>query len=204
MTTWTPGCCGLRRAKIVFSKTVSTGAAFQYGLGLAAVAPAWHEFQVLGSWHQRLSDSNILSLDVAGSMAATSRQTPIFLLPSLGGADTVRGFRQDAALGRKLWAVQTEFWAPVPTTVTPRDGDSVREFLRKNVRLAAFVDFGGIYDTSLPVFGGMAFPRLQLGCAPDLALDCVSCKGRSRSNSIGLTGWEAAPTAADTAGSTSA
>ena len=127
------------------------------------MAPAWHEFQVLGSWHQRLSDSNILSLDVTGSMAATSRQTPIFLLPSLGGADTVRGFRQDAALGRKLWAVQTEFWAPVPTTVTPRDGDSVREFLRKNIRLAAFVDFGGIYDTSLPVFGGMAFPPLSAG-----------------------------------------
>ncbi len=136
---------------------------FKYGLGLAAMAPAWHEFQILGSWHQRLSDSNILSLDVAGSMAATSRQTPIFLLPSLGGADTVRGFRQDATLGRKLWAVQTEFWAPVPTTVTPRDGDSVREFLRKNIRLAAFVDFGGIYDTSLPVFGGMAFPPLSAG-----------------------------------------
>jgi hypothetical protein len=136
---------------------------FKYGLGLAAQAPAWHEFQVLGSWHQRISDSQILSLEVTGSGASTSRETPIFLLPSLGGAETVRGFRQDAGLGRRLWNVQTEFWAPVPTTVTPQDGDSVREFLRKNIRLAAFADLGGIYDTFLPSFGGLSFPAAATG-----------------------------------------
>ena len=136
---------------------------FKYGLGLAASEPVWREFQVTGSWHQRVSDSHILSLDVGGTAALTSRDTPIFLAPSLGGADTVRGFRADAALGRKLWALQSEFWVPVPTTVTPKDGDAVRAFLRKNIRLAAFADIGGIYDTNLPAFGGMPFPAAAPG-----------------------------------------
>ena len=126
----------------------------KYDLGLAAREPSWHEVSLLGSWHQRLSDSQVISLDVAGSVAATSGATPIFELPSLGGSETVRGFRQDAALGRRLWSLKTEVWSPVPGTVTPKPDDQIRQFLRKNIRLAAFVDVGGVYDTNLPAFGG--------------------------------------------------
>ncbi len=127
---------------------------FKYDPGLAAAEPVWRQFLLLGNWHQRLSDSQILSLEVAGAATSASRHTPIFELPSLGGADTVRGFRQDSALGHKLWSLQPEFWAPVPSTVTPKDDDKVRRFLRKNIRLAAFMDVGGIYDMTLPAFGG--------------------------------------------------
>ena len=136
---------------------------FKYGLGLAAGEPVWHRVQVTGSWHQRLSDSLILSLEVGGSVAATSHGTPLFELLSLGGSESVRGFRQDAALGRRLWSVQPEFWAPVPGTVTPKDDDKIRQFLRKNIRLAAFVDVGGIYDTTLPSLGGMVYPAAPPG-----------------------------------------
>lgn len=127
---------------------------FKYDLGLANAEPVWRQFLLLGNWHQRLSDSQILSLEVAGRAISVSRGTPIFELPALGGADTVRGFRQDSALGHKLWSLQPEFWAPAPTTVTPKDDDKIRQFLRKNIRLAAFMDVGGIYDTTLPTFGG--------------------------------------------------
>jgi surface antigen Omp85-like protein len=41
------------------------------------------------------------------------RQVPPFELWSLGGATTVRGFREDSFLGRHLGALQTELWIPL-------------------------------------------------------------------------------------------
>jgi len=58
---------------------------------------------------------------------------PIFELPSFGGADTVRGFRADDALGRRLWAAQSEIWRSFPR-VAP-------------LKLATFLDAGGAYQT---------------------------------------------------------
>jgi len=59
----------------------------------------------------------------------------------------VRGFRHDDALGRRLWSLQNELWLPLPRTATD-DEEGLKVFLRDNVRLAPFVDVGGLYSPS--------------------------------------------------------
>ena len=48
--------------------------------------------------------------DLSGRFENAAGDPPIFELPSLGGADTVRGFRADDAIGRRLWSSQNELW----------------------------------------------------------------------------------------------
>ncbi len=71
--------------------------------------------------------------DLSGRFENAFGDTPIFELPSFGGATTVRGFRADDAIGRRLWADQNELWFPLPR-VSP-------------LKLATFGDFGGAYQT---------------------------------------------------------
>ena len=47
------------------------------------------------------------------------REVPSFELWSLGGASTVRGFREDSFLGRHVAALQAEIWLPFVRTSTP-------------------------------------------------------------------------------------
>src|ERR1044071_9380232 len=61
--------------------------------------------------------------------------------PSCGGAEVVRGFRRDDALGRKLWSLQNELWVPLPF-----DGEGLKALLRRSVKLAPLFDVGGLYD----------------------------------------------------------
>lgn len=79
-----------------------------------------------------------LALVFAGQYEDASAATPEFELPSLGGAASVRGFRQDDALGQRLWTLQSELWTPLPAF---NDVD----FVRDNLRLAAFFDVGNAY-----------------------------------------------------------
>lgn len=85
-------------------------------------------------------------IDVNGRIAWASDETPPNELPSLGGEQTVRGYRTDAFVGNLVWALQTEAWLPLRFRVA-RSG-SLERFLRRNLALAAFVDIGGVQDTA--------------------------------------------------------
>ncbi|HEV3199774.1 MAG TPA: BamA/TamA family outer membrane protein [Bryobacteraceae bacterium] len=119
------------------------------GLGFAAAEPAYQVFTLDGGLHQRLSNDGLISLDLSGRFQQASDATPIFELPSLGGGDSLRGFRTDDALGRTLWSLQTEIWAPVPGSLHARPDQPVWSFLRQQIRLAADFDAGGVENTGL-------------------------------------------------------
>lgn len=71
--------------------------------------------------------------DVSGRFENAFGAPPIFELPSFGGADMVRGFRADDAIGRRLWSAQPEFWHAISGL--------------KSLKVAGFVDLGGAYQT---------------------------------------------------------
>ena len=77
-------------------------------------------------------------IELAGRFEQASDNTPDFELPSLGGQESVRGFRKDDALGNRLWSAQCELWTPMPFL-------QKNDFVRENLRLAAFFDAGNAY-----------------------------------------------------------
>jgi hypothetical protein len=89
--------------------------------------------------------------DLSGRFENAFGDLPIFELPSFGGENTVRGFRADDALGRRLWASQNELWRPLPR-LSP-------------LKLATFFDVGGAYQTS------GSSPGLREGVGAGLRLD---------------------------------
>lgn len=89
--------------------------------------------------------------DLSGHFENAFGSPPIFELPSFGGEDTVRGFRADDAVGRRLWASQNELWRPLPHLAP--------------LKLAAFVDVGGAYQTA------GSSPGLREGAGAGLRLD---------------------------------
>ena len=113
------------------------------GLGLAADEPQFTSFFLAGNYHQQLSRA--LEADLNGRVEFASARTPLYELPSLGGVDILRGFREDDALGRRLWSLQSELWTVLPGTAGAESG--FRKFLRRQVRMAGFLDVGGVYET---------------------------------------------------------
>ncbi len=91
----------------------------------------------LGARFQRALRGHF-SLHFAGRYEQASEKTPEFELPSLGGDESVRGFRRDDALGQRLWSLQNELWTPVPFL-------QKLEFVRENLRLAGFFDAGNAH-----------------------------------------------------------
>ncbi len=89
--------------------------------------------------------------DVSGRFENAVGDPPIFELPSFGGADTVRGFRADDAIGRRLWSMQSELWHGLPRWPL--------------VKVAAFMDLGGAYQTT------GSYPGLREGMGAGLRLD---------------------------------
>jgi hypothetical protein len=128
------------------------------GLGLARGESRFNAFLLTGNYHQLLS--RYFEADLGGQLEFASRRTPLFEQPSFGGSDVVRGFRRDDAIGRRLWSLQNELWLPVPGTTGSETG--IGKFLRRQVRLAAFVDVGGVYDTTGAPAGVRAGPGLGL------------------------------------------
>jgi Omp85 superfamily domain len=114
----------------------------RFGFDVARDSPRFTKIQVTGNFHQQLPAR--LALDFSGLVSTASRNTPLFELPSFGGSEVVRGFRRDDALGRRLWSLQNELWMPITNTDTEAE-EGLRTFLRDKVRLAAFVDVGGLY-----------------------------------------------------------
>jgi Omp85 superfamily domain len=133
----------------LFATFLEIAPAVHSGIGLAQGVPTFTVGSLDVLLHQRLSDFQVISLDVAGHFKQASSNTPIFEMPSVGGSETLRGFRQDDILGRRFWSVQSELWIPVPFTLAAQSG--VGRFLRENIRLAGFGDVGGVYQTRQPI-----------------------------------------------------
>lgn len=93
-------------------------------------------------------------LDVAATLQRTSAGTPVFEQPSLGGAESVRGFAVDDAIGRDAWTLQSELWWPLPRAGGPAEG------LLSSLRAATFVDFAGLRQ---PAAGSTAGTRRGAG-----------------------------------------
>jgi Omp85 superfamily domain len=89
--------------------------------------------------------------DLSGRLENAAGNPPIFELPSLGGADTVRGFRADDAIGRRLWSLQSELWHGLPRWSL--------------LKIATFIDLGGAYQTT------GSYPGLREGLGTGLRLD---------------------------------
>jgi outer membrane translocation and assembly module TamA len=64
----------------------------------------------------------------------------------------LRGFRSDDGLGRKLWTLQNEVW--IPLKIGDDRSTGLKAMLREKVKVATFVDVGGLYD-SINVAPGM-------------------------------------------------
>jgi hypothetical protein len=92
-----------------------------------------------------------LEYDLSARFESAVGNPPIFELPSLGGADTVRGFRADDAIGRRLWSTQCELWHGLPRW--------------RLLKIAAFMDAGGAYRTT------GSYPGTREGLGTGLRLD---------------------------------
>lgn len=134
----------LDHSAVRFPGTLRVEPRIRFGLGLAATEPRFTRLQVIGNFHQKLP--RLFEVDLSGRVENASGNTPIFEFPSLGGAECLRGFRADDALGRQVWSLQNELWIPVPGAGESTSG--VSQFLRRSVRLAGFVDVGGAYHTT--------------------------------------------------------
>jgi hypothetical protein len=150
------------------------------GLGLSGSEPSYRRLRFEAGYHQLLPAA--VEADFRFHGGAASGSTPVFELPSFGGEESVRGFRADDALGRRLWALQSEFWIPLPRVGDP--SSRTWEFLRRNVWLAPFYDSGGVFDRLAPTGGfrqGVgAGVRLSVQGAL-LALDWAYGSGRGAS-----------------------
>lgn len=116
---------------------------FRAGLGLAIGEPRYNKLLATGNFHQVLPAR--YEFDVTGRAEAASQSAPRFELPSLGGTEILRGFRADDGLGRKLWTLQNEVW--IPLNIGNDQSTGLKAMLREKVKLASFVDVGGLYDT---------------------------------------------------------
>ncbi len=83
-----------------------------------------------------------VQLETRARAWVASASTPSAELPSLGGADSVRGFRRDSATGRALWSLQNEMWLPLRFDFgLPA---KFAQIVRRKAHVAFFADLGGI------------------------------------------------------------
>jgi hypothetical protein len=117
------------------------------GTGMAHTEPAYAVARLDAEMWQAYRHGFGSYFAAHGSMASAA--TPIFEAPSLGGADTVRGFRPDDAIGLRQWAVQSEVRIPLPVAqdgAGQSAGLSLGSMLRQ-IKLAPLFDAGGAYRT---------------------------------------------------------
>ena len=98
-----------------------------------------------------------LEYEVRFSAGGLDRPVPQFELFTLGGATTVRGFKEDSRLGRGIASLQSELWIPF---VRPLEGRAMRPEeiddpskvpyeprLARAVKFALFVDGGEVWQS---------------------------------------------------------
>lgn len=111
-------------------------------------------------WRQNVSTRWPLEMNNRLHIGLASSGTPVFDLPSLGGVESLRGFREDDALGRRYWALQNEVW--IPLTWLADGGSKAGDFVRRNLWLAPFLDVGGVARSATST----ASTRLGIGIGP--------------------------------------
>jgi hypothetical protein len=119
--------------------TFSLDPSVEFGLGVSRTESSFRKLS-LGA-HYHLSIAGPIEFETRFQARWATSPTPVFELPSLGGPESVRGFRTDDSLGRRLWSSQNELWFPVLGSGAP---SKLRDFVLRNVRLATLYDVGGI------------------------------------------------------------
>lgn len=76
-----------------------------------------------------------------------TNRAPATELPTFGGEESVRGLREDQASGRAVWALQSEWWMPVPWKT---NSEARASLFRRQLALAVWVDTGAIYRPTTP------------------------------------------------------
>jgi hypothetical protein len=122
-----------------------------------ASAGWYSRFEVAAQFHQE--SVGRLVFEVNARFADATRSTPVYELPSFGGVDSVRGFRADDLLARRVWSAQPELWLPLPGVA---DSMSSAGRLLARARLATFVDAGGAYQTRHGATGWRGGPGIGL------------------------------------------
>jgi hypothetical protein len=115
------------------------------GLGASMSETTFAHFTLIGQHHRALQ---VWEYNLAGRFEQATSSTPIFEQPSFGGADVVRGFRADDAIGRRLWSLQTELLHPIPGLDSSAITNDMLRSLVRGLRIAALYDAGGIFDTT--------------------------------------------------------
>jgi hypothetical protein len=143
-----------------YAKRLSITPKVELGEGLSGQSADYAVFSLGANFHSNLPD--YWQFDLSALYERATAGTPLFELPSLGGQDSVRGFRQDEALGDQLWATQTELWFPLPGTGGTTDTGA---FMAEHLRGASFFDAG---DVEKPVGSNSGFR-----CSPGLGLRLI-------------------------------
>jgi hypothetical protein len=120
------------------------------GLGASATEQPFAHATIVAT-HRRSFD--VWQYDFAGRLESATRGTPLFEQPSFGGADVVRGFRADDAIGLRLWSLQSELLHPVPGLDPAKLTNAQIRQLVSGLRLAWFYDLGGVYQTTASASG---------------------------------------------------
>jgi len=132
----------------------------RFGLALAKNEPGFTMFSLRGVFQHHRDIPARFGIQISGRVDVASKGTPIFELPSFGGVDSVRGFREDDAIGRRLWSLQNEIRTPI--LGLPPDAEGFKKFLRNQTKVAAFIDVGAMSDTVGTRSGLRAGPGLGL------------------------------------------
>ncbi len=132
---------------------------FRFGLGLAAHEAKFTSTSFNGKYHRQLP--KLFEIDVGGRAELRTGNTPQYEQASFGGVESVRGFRTDELIGKKLWSIQPEVWFPVFGTENLGRGPMGKLF-RESIRLAGFIDVGGVYGTNNGFAGVKAGPGLGI------------------------------------------
>jgi hemolysin activation/secretion protein len=165
------------------------------GLGAAAKEPSFSIVSLGGAFH--LEASRLVEFDLKGRASVASDHTPVVEAPTFGGVETVRGFRRDDALGRRLWSLQPEIWLRARGLLAPAFNPAtggqqkLRKMARDSLALAFFSDIGGVYRAVSSAPGVRYGPglgvRFKFAKQATLRLDWaygigdgVSGKGRGR------------------------
>lgn len=140
----------------------------EVGLGLSATEPTFTLGGISANYHQALGS---IAADFTGHFENSTAGTPVVEQPSFGGADVMRGFRADDAIGLRYWSLQNELWFPLPRLAASVSNTQLKTLLSQ-LRLAPFLDVGGAYQTVFSAPG----VRLGPGAGLRFAMDRVVLK----------------------------